>query len=127
MENDYTKGHDNYPTSVADAFQMLSNYKQYNKTQPAHTGVSFAECGKGRQNKGKNGNDKDLANVECYHCHKKGHYANKCPDKKDNNNINANSGTTNTNVATTTNTATSANTSTNTANTTNTSTCHLNM
>ena len=48
LENDYTKGHDNYPISVADAFQMLSNYKQYNKTQPGHTGVSFAQCGKGK-------------------------------------------------------------------------------
>jgi hypothetical protein len=24
----------------------------------------------------------DLSKVECYHCHKKGHYANKCPEKK---------------------------------------------
>ena len=95
LENDYTKGHDNYPISVADAFQMLSNYKQYNKTQPTRTGVSFAQRGKGKQNNNKKGIDKDLANIECYHCHKKGHYANKCPDKKDD----KNSVTTNTNVA----------------------------
>jgi hypothetical protein len=24
----------------------------------------------------------DIKDVECYHCHKKGHYANKCPDLK---------------------------------------------
>jgi hypothetical protein len=26
--------------------------------------------------------DKDLTNIKCYNCDKKGHYANKCPDKK---------------------------------------------
>ena len=26
--------------------------------------------------------DKELSQVECYNCHKKGHYANKCPDKQ---------------------------------------------
>jgi hypothetical protein len=26
--------------------------------------------------------EKDISNVQCYNCNKKGHYANKCPDKK---------------------------------------------
>ena len=29
---------------------------------------------------GQNGGDVDLSEVECYNCHKKGHYANKCPN-----------------------------------------------
>jgi hypothetical protein len=30
--------------------------------------------------KGNAPEEKDLSDVECYHCHKKGHYANKCPE-----------------------------------------------
>ena len=29
---------------------------------------------------GQNGGDVDLSEVECYNYHKKGHYANKCPN-----------------------------------------------
>jgi hypothetical protein len=30
---------------------------------------------------GTSGSGKDISEVECFNCHKKGHYANKCPDK----------------------------------------------
>lgn len=39
--------------------------------------------GGGQQDQKKSSNEKDLSQVECYKCHSKGHYANKCPENKD--------------------------------------------
>jgi len=36
-----------------------------------------------QKSKNDKSNKKNLSNIECYNCHKFGHYANKCPDRKD--------------------------------------------
>ena len=44
----------------------------------APIGASFAKDSKPSNV----GNTRDIKDVECFKCHKKGHYANKCPDAK---------------------------------------------
>ena len=48
----------------------------------AGAGEEEAETGIGDSNPGKDGDDK-RTNVKCYHCNEMGHYANKCPKKRD--------------------------------------------
>ena len=53
------------------------------KKSGSHTkspiGASFAKDSKPSNS----GNARDIKDVECFKCHKKGHYANKCPDAKE--------------------------------------------
>ena len=44
----------------------------------APAGVSFAKDSKSSNS----GKTMDVKDVECFRCHKKGHYANECPDAK---------------------------------------------
>ena len=44
----------------------------------APIGSSFAKDSKASNS----GNTRDIKDVECFKCHKKGNYANKCPDAK---------------------------------------------
>ena len=44
----------------------------------APIGAPFANDSK----QSNSGNTRDIKDVECFKCHKKGHYANKCPDAK---------------------------------------------
>ena len=92
LQNDYMKGNNTYPETLVEAFQLLNNYKQPYKKQPAKsTGVSFTQKGKGgRNNSNRNAkqnynnntdNSNRFADYECYNCHKKGHIAPNCPDK----------------------------------------------
>ena len=79
LENDYTKGHDNYPVTVTGAYNLIVNYKQYQRP-PARgpgesEGVSFANVG----DQGKGG--RDTSWVRGYSCQELGHYASKCPKK----------------------------------------------
>ena len=95
LQNDYMKGNNNYPDTLVEAYQMLTNYRQPNnkKLGTKSSGVSFAQQGKNKNSKGNNSrnsnNNNKFADYECYKCHKKGHIASNCPDNK---------GTTNTNV-----------------------------
>ena len=96
LQNDYTKGANNYPKTLVEAFQMLNNYKQsYKKPVSKNTGVSFAQKGKGGKNNNKKGNNNQnnnnkFMNVECYNCHKKGHIATNCPEKANTTNVQVN-------------------------------------
>ena len=47
LENDYTKGNDNYPRNMAKAYQLLNKYKQWNPiaTLPESLGVAFLQQG----------------------------------------------------------------------------------
>ena len=47
LENDYTKGNDNYPRNMVKACQLLNEYKQWNPraTLPESPGVAFFQQG----------------------------------------------------------------------------------
>ena len=47
LENDYTKGNDNYPQNMVKAYQFLNEYKQWNPraTLPEASGVAFSQQG----------------------------------------------------------------------------------
>lgn len=74
LENDETKGFDNYPKSVVDAYDLMIRYRTpkrapFNRNN-ANESMSFV-------NKG----SIDKSKVECYSCHQMDHYANVCPKK----------------------------------------------
>lgn len=75
LENDETKGFDNYPKSVVDAYDLMIRYRTpkrapFNRNN-ANESMSFV-------NKG----SIDKSKVECYSCHQMDHYANVCPKKQ---------------------------------------------
>ena len=47
LENDYTKGNDNYPCNMVKAYQFLNEYKQWNPRAklPESLGVAFSQQG----------------------------------------------------------------------------------
>ena len=50
LENDYTKGNDNYPHNMVKAYQLLNEYKQWNTraTLPEASGLAFLQQGTNR-------------------------------------------------------------------------------
>jgi hypothetical protein len=76
LENDFTKGTNNYPVNVTSAYNLVINYKNYlkagchliNDTQ----GVSFANVGKRQV---------DRSKEKCYSCNALGLYANDCTEE----------------------------------------------
>lgn len=60
------------------AKKCFSRFKGYDEQKAKASNKSSNPGYKNKSDKGK----KDLSNVECYHCHKKGHYANDCRSKK---------------------------------------------
>ena len=82
LENDYLKGHANYPTDMIEARKLLTNYKNLSKSsgqqsnqyrKQSNDGVAFAQA---------DGNG-PKSEARCWKCNKKGHFAyeNKCkPD-----------------------------------------------
>ena len=80
LENDYLQGRNNYPTTIAAAYNLLTKWKQENRygwRPPSADGVSFTtadgEPGKKPPRTGK-------SHITCHRCTKKGHYASECPD-----------------------------------------------
>jgi hypothetical protein len=81
LENDFLQGWNNYPTTVAAAYNLLTNWKQENCYDgwrpPSADGVVFAnvdgEHGERKQRAGK-------GHITCHRCSKKGHYTSECPD-----------------------------------------------
>ena len=87
LENDFTKGHNNYPTDMVKAYQLLNEYKSWRpaSSAPQSEGVAFAQKGKQEDTSNKDW----AADKTCYQCGEKGHIKPNCPlfnkkgDKKD--------------------------------------------
>ena len=45
IENDYTKGNNNYPQNTVKAYQLLVDYKSYHPPTVDSHGVAFAQGG----------------------------------------------------------------------------------
>ena len=81
---------DEYPESRTDAIALLNKYDE-RKPPPtaASDGTAFAQKGKKKSDDKKKDDDakegksskKNNDNIECFVCNKKGHYANKCPQR----------------------------------------------
>ena len=71
LENDFLQGRNHYPMTVVAAYNLVTNWKQENRfwRTPIADGVAFANV------------DKDISHITCHKCKKKGHYANKCPER----------------------------------------------
>ncbi|CAB9514293.1 expressed unknown protein [Seminavis robusta] len=86
LENDYTRGENNYSKTLDDAYARLDAYhpkRSRNRQQSSHaagmaTEVAFTSDGE-ELVAGTNG--KTFAHVECHACNKHGHYSNKCPSR----------------------------------------------
>ena len=70
-EKEFTKDKKDYS-------QSASSFKKKGEANSI-SGATFSPYKKS----GPSGVKDDLKDVECYKCHKKGHYANKCPEIKD--------------------------------------------
>jgi len=91
IENDFLKGHDNYPKTPTEAYNLLVNYRNYvtvNKRNISQGGldqVAFITEGK-RQKVDKNFKiDKDFLkfpNIKCFKCGQFGHYKSDYPEEK---------------------------------------------
>lgn len=78
LENDFTKGHNNYPPDMVKAYQLLNEYKHWKPamTAPQSEGMAFAQKGK------QNDNQEWAADKVCYECGEKGHIKPNCPSLK---------------------------------------------
>jgi hypothetical protein len=76
LENDFTKGSNYYPTSVTSAYNLLVNYKNYQRpASQVYTdseAVSFANVERTNQ---------DKSDVKCYNCNTLDHYTNECTEE----------------------------------------------
>ena len=72
LENDFTRGNDDYPLTLVKAYHMINEFKHYvpKAVSPDSSNVAFAQ---------KSGTDKDAkheawkAKADCHHCGAIGH------------------------------------------------------
>ena len=80
LENDYTKGNDNYPRNMVKAYQLLNEYNQSNPraTLPDSSGVAFSQ--QGNNNKSVQQTTEWKKKETCHSCGQKGHIRPECPE-----------------------------------------------
>ena len=89
LQNDFTKGSDQYPENRAQALMFLDRYSKSVTPVAASEGTAFTQKSKGKK-VSKSANKKDAKNQDydkdafkdknCYHCGKKGHPKSHCPN-----------------------------------------------
>jgi hypothetical protein len=76
LQNDMTKGTNNFPKTVVQMTRLLSNYKvpprHVHAHEPDSEGVAFVQ-GAGEKMP-------VIGTIDCWHCGKKGHYKTSCPE-----------------------------------------------
>ena len=106
LQNQFSRGTNQYPTDLTDAYNMISTHKNENTKKMAPKKDANKDKDKNSNNDGENtqnglsflqhdnevtpGNDgRVFANITCYKCKRKGHYKTSCPGTTKVNNVNA--------------------------------------
>ena len=79
LENDYTKGKNNYPTNMVKAYQLINEYKSWTPgtSLPEVSGVAFSQQGNSKEAQ----NTAEWKNkAVCNNCGKKGHIKADCTE-----------------------------------------------
>ena len=84
LENDFTKGNDDYPVTLVNAYHLLSEYKHYQpKFVPTDSSSSVAFVRKNTKNNSwiseKDKDDLWMLKATCHKCGEIGHISPQCP------------------------------------------------
>jgi hypothetical protein len=79
LANNFVQGTNKYPKTLEDAYNILMYWKYDSRGNGRNVGietegVAFAQDGERRP--------RDMSEIECFICHKKGHIATNCPNKR---------------------------------------------